>query len=116
MTRKIIIGLIGFVIIIYLLGFFAHLVWGHEHGHAEGIRHLTGYKTPATARRNYVGCPGQNKLLGYYDLDKDGAFDMCVTMWQEHEEIHIIISEPDESQHCECEGYLWLDNDTQETR
>jgi len=101
-------------VLIISVTFPAYLIWGHDNGHAPGIEHLTGYSTPPTARENYVGCPGQNKLLGYYDIDKDGLFDLCITMWQEHEEMHVILSKPDITGHCECEGYLWLDGDSQE--
>ena len=40
--------------------------------------------------------------------------DVCSTLWSEHGELHIIISEPDENEECFCEGYFWLENDTQE--
>ena len=101
------------VLVAYALGLIGHMAWGHPNGHAEGITHLTGRTTPSTARENYVECPGQNKLLGYYDMDGDRLFDVCATMWQEHKEIHIILSKPDITGKCECEGYLWLEGDSQ---
>lgn len=115
-AKKILYTVLAAWIVLYLFGMVSFLVekaQGHEYGHAEGIKHLTGHTTPVAARKNYVGCTGQNKLVGHYDLDKDGVFDMCITMWQEHDEMHVIASKPDMAGKCECEGYLWLEGDSQ---
>ena len=85
----------------------------HEYGHAEGIYHLErGERTDGIDLSQ--DCPGQAKVLLYHDIENDGIMDLCSTLWYEHEKMHYILSEPDENGKCECEGYLWLDNDSQE--
>ena len=84
---------------------------GHEYGHADGIHHLTGSLTPGVDGDQ--ACPGQDKVLLYHDIENDGVMDVCSTLWVEHEEVHIIVSEPGGNDRCECEGYLWLEGDSQ---
>ena len=86
---------------------------GHEYGHADGIFHLD--KGERTGFIERVGkCPGQNKIVLYIDEDRNAVIEVCATVWFEHNKLHYILSDPDENGNCECEGYLWLENDTQE--
>jgi hypothetical protein len=84
----------------------------HEGGHAKGIRHLTGYRTHGIDK--VEPCGNQNKVLLYHDIENDGIYDECTTLWEEHKKSHTILSKPVNNE-CECEGYLWLDNDSQDT-
>lgn len=97
------ITLIGHVLI--------YLSYAHEHGHAEGINHLKGSRTPGIDK--YEGCGKQNKILLYHDIDNDGTMDICSTLWGEHGTIHIIVSTPDEEGYCDCEGYVVFDEDNE---
>jgi len=88
-------------------------VRGHEYGHAEGIYHLDkGQRTDGIDLSQ--ACPGQDKVLLYHDFNNDGIMDLCSTLWEEHDKIHYILSDPDENGKCECEGYLWLEGDSQQ--
>ena len=85
----------------------------HEYGHADGIFHLEkGERTGYIERVDE--CPGQNKVVLYIDEDRDAVIEVCATLWMEHGMLHYILSDPDKNGNCECEGYLWLEGDSQE--
>lgn len=108
-VKEIIISMVIFVVIMVA----ATISYGHEYGHAPGIYHLDrGQRTDGVDKSQ--ACPGQDKVLLYHDIDNDGIMDLCSTLWVEHGKLHYILSDPDENNECKCEGYLWLEGDSQE--
>lgn len=98
------------IIILWILC--SSIAFSHPSGHADGIKHLGTFTTPGVDKSESCGI--QNKVLLYHDLEDDGIMDLCTTLWIEHSKAHVIISRPDKNGVCQCEGYLWLPNDTQD--
>jgi len=112
-ARTVIYLILGGFMFMYLVSMGAYLAYGHEGGHANGIYHLEkGETTPPITRSEK--CPGQNKVLLYHDVSDYDMYDVCTTMWVEHGKTHIIVTRADPDGVCECQGYLWLFDDSQE--
>lgn len=104
--------LLIWVTIVFVIVGLASIGSAHEYGHADGIHHLVkGERTGYIERVDE--CPGQNKILLYIDEDRNAIVEVCATIWMEHSMLHYILSDPDENGNCECQGYLWLENDSQ---
>jgi len=91
-------------------------VRGHENGHADGIMEFySGDRTGWIERSEWcwAGDKRQNKVVLSIDEDRDDIVEVCCTLWYEHGRPHYILSEPEPDGTCRCQGYVWLEGDSQ---
>jgi hypothetical protein len=110
--KQVIVSMVIFVVVMVV----ATISYGHKYGHADDIFHLTkGERTGWIEKADWcwAGNTKQNKIVLYIDEDRDDIVELCGTIWYEHGMLHYILSDVDENDNCECQGYLWFDDDAQ---